>query len=689
MNPIKKIVSSLLIMFLLGIQMSCLDDEFKGCQEEECTSFDLTIALPKPTLKETRANSNRTDFTDLSSLHIIVYPIDTLNNEPLINYYNEKDFPDKKMLTAGEQITLTVNYNGTFGDINKIYLVGNYEKDSINPQKNQYPSSIRDIKVEIDETNFIPKCVYFGEAKKQSGNTTGPCGLYKAELKRPFAMITINMEDIGLNPNLKITPKKIGVHRFAKNIKIGSKKNKVNSSSNFFQEGYDFFVDWGSLDGQTKFIGQKYSEDNNVQSGQAFYVFENMQDSIINDDETKKDGVQRPNATYISLEADYIQFEEDNPNQINVSGKITYCFWLGKDEFINYEVERNWHYEVTLQLYGYGGAHEGGYLNGDEIILGDTPGATWRVSMDTDSLGFENYMHINLNARSSSDKVKLSRAKFYDINVTFNNNGGTEDWFFINNGSGWEIIDDDNIKIALDNKEIYYYVKPWRMEDIKGFPHEYRNRAPYRECIISGVKKIGDPKATRLTIRQWAPLRLPDLEGNSDPEGYLYMDRFEDNNSIFTWGYQNNNLSSTLISPIESYNKFDFGKAGDGLNNTAYLNCGDSISPIANYVISTTGYNEATGSSPLFGKNNTAMYYIPNSEELQRIMEYESIINNSDSNRHDPVNKNADYWSSSVLESDSLSTLYWDGVSKTIKSTKDRNSQKRVRYVYRPSKDLN
>lgn len=683
MNPIKKIVSSLLILFLLSTYTSCLDDEFKGCQEEECTSFDLTIALPKPTLKETRSDiSSRTDFTDLSSLHVIVYPVDTLNNEPLINYYNEEDFPGKKMLTAGEQLTLTVNYTATFGDISKVYLVGNYEKDSINPQKNQYPSSVRGIKVEIDDNNFIPKCIYFGEAQKQPGNTTGPCGLYKAELKRPFAMVSINMEADKLDPSISIRPIKISIHNYAVSCKIGE-KNSAKVGTDISDKDYSFYTDWGTLSSNNPYIGGKGP--NNIDEGQVFYVLENLQDSTKNTDQTKKDLQERKYATYIKVRAEFVQYDT-NTNKIKVTGEINYQFCLGENVTNKYSVERDHHYDVTLVLTEFAGAGEDAHVDGSgNVKVEKSNGISWRVDLTTTDNGFQT-IEKNFNARGETGKIKVAGVVI-DPGVGFNKLGIQEDWVFIRIGSSWQPINEINLTTAVAQGEINYYIKPWRANASGNF-YDPITQYPYRRCFISGMTGAGGA-AQNIVLNQWAPIKLPDT-GVPDPEGTLYMDRFENVNTYAEWG-SITNLSDTLplSSCIENFNTFIFGTDADGLNNTAYLYKKLSSPNNASKVIETTGYNEATGIPSLFGKDRTAMYYIPNSEELKRMMEYVSIINNNPETKHDPINKNADYWSSSVLKDDKNATLYWNGSKKNIESTTDRNSPKRVRYVYRPSKDLN
>ena len=55
------------------------------------------------------------------------------------------------------------------------------------------------------------------------------------------------------------------------------------------------------------------------------------------------------NGTYVEVEAYYISINPDNPSQ----GPIKYRFMLGKDITYNYDVERNYHFKLTLGFKGW------------------------------------------------------------------------------------------------------------------------------------------------------------------------------------------------------------------------------------------------------------------------------------------------------------------------------------------------
>lgn len=88
--------------------------------------------------------------------------------------------------------------------------------------------------------------------------------------------------------------------------------------------------------------------------------------------------------SYIRVEAEY--------SEAGATGKIVYRFFLGDDAFTNFAVERNAHYNVTLNLTGKGGVDE----------------ASWRVTKDFDWDFTVDDIYIGYRVGSESDiQVKL------------------------------------------------------------------------------------------------------------------------------------------------------------------------------------------------------------------------------------------------------------------------------------------
>lgn len=104
----------------------------------------------------------------------------------------------------------------------------------------------------------------------------------------------------------------------------------------------------------------------------------NAQGVTDNLDQTRKSLEEKPDASYVELEAEY-RYREDGT--IRYAGTIRYRFCLGENIFNDYNVFRNTHYAVTLQLDRWCGASEGGYVMDGQ--LGSVKnGTSWRVDME-------------------------------------------------------------------------------------------------------------------------------------------------------------------------------------------------------------------------------------------------------------------------------------------------------------------
>lgn len=104
-----------------------------------------------------------------------------------------------------------------------------------------------------------------------------------------------------------------------------------------------FFYENMQGDYSTKPDKEKY--DKRQQGSGPDQVGENIRDDIDGND--YKDRVKY--GTYVEVEAYYISTNPLNPSQ----GNIKYRFMLGKDVRYNYDVERNYHYKLTLGFRGW------------------------------------------------------------------------------------------------------------------------------------------------------------------------------------------------------------------------------------------------------------------------------------------------------------------------------------------------
>ena len=112
--------------------------------------------------------------------------------------------------------------------------------------------------------------------------------------------------------------------------------------------------------------------------------------------------------SYIRVEAEY--------SEMGASGKIVYRFFLGDDAFTNFAVERNAHYNVTLNLTGKGGVDE----------------ASWRVTKDFNWDFTVDDIYIGYRIGSISDiQVKLPTDHGWFDNCTWSVEGSNREDFQI------------------------------------------------------------------------------------------------------------------------------------------------------------------------------------------------------------------------------------------------------------------
>lgn len=84
----------------------------------------------------------------------------------------------------------------------------------------------------------------------------------------------------------------------------------------------------------------------------TYYILENMHGDVSNSDGPKQKGSYAPKvagkdlATHVKIRA----FIDDGTN----TGNVDYRVYLGKDDNKNFDIERNYHYTITIRIYGRG-----------------------------------------------------------------------------------------------------------------------------------------------------------------------------------------------------------------------------------------------------------------------------------------------------------------------------------------------
>lgn len=202
-------------------------------------------------------------------------------------------------------------------------------------------------------------------------------------LRRCASKVTIDFDGSALSDKVTIYIKRATIHDIPDGCAIGMPNNAnatdpkiiTYKDADYRPDNTGDHIDygtgadynsWPAITNQTPYImenGQR-KQFHNYES-EALFLYENMQgdndepkgnkeqhagsDGFVIGADDKKDNV--PYGSYIEVEAYY---ERQMLTNEKSKGKIIYRFMLGKDVLKNFDVERNYHYKLTLCPRGYG-----------------------------------------------------------------------------------------------------------------------------------------------------------------------------------------------------------------------------------------------------------------------------------------------------------------------------------------------
>ncbi len=675
-----------LMVLPLFILPSCVDEPDCSLNNEKLVDVKLTITLPEPISKSVTTKAPRTDYNTVNDLNVLVF--NTTGTLLLDSYYFDASYTGSSPFpTVTPSLPLnsspTDNTSATIHicDVeptSKFYLVANYGSlisvANVTALKNLTQTA----------TNGIPtSCMMYAEATNNGG--TQYILEKKAELVRTLSMITVKIDgtnlSVGTGKEIRIIPKTIKLRNVPTSCVLGSDIDNVGTNATNILAGDEAIVtSWGTL---TSATGTKIAG-GHEETAVPLFQFENMQgDKSPNPNQTAKKVGDKPNSSYLEIEASYQYYES---SAIKIYGTIIYRFSLGNNITTNFDVERNTHYAVTLDLSSWGGAVEDGHIDGGVLVVdGDAPGVSWRVDMALRDWGFVEDL-INFDAHASSGLTPQVILPKNGFSIALAPGYESVTWIkFLTTSNTWEVPSTGNgssnyEEINVGGKNYYaYYILPWKYS---GNPND-PNVPPYRDVILRF--KHGGYTDQEITIRQWAPILL---------ESGLYMERFEEDGNSLAWG--NNNIT---LPDTQSGYPFTFdGAEPDGWINTLYLHNKNvsPVSPAAKICMQKAGYDltSVLGNIPI-ALTDKAAYYMPSKDELSKVIGY--VGDPTDPYQyHDPIKTDKDYWSSSA-PSDNLKkyTFYWDHVATpqvspitTITTTTNtRNTPRQVRCVYRPSRN--
>lgn len=406
----------------------------------------------------------------------------------------------------------------------------------------------------FNETSF---CLLYGESEHftytenahegAQGNNIG-CYLAQIPLKRPYAMIKVNINTSQLDGAVTLIPRSVQLCNVPKTCTLAS-NNSMTDFASFDREGqrYDFPSD-------LLLTGPGGGGETQVTAGRL-YQFENKQtihakncaDASSSDEKAKTpnriknateagkevyaaftdytdDGNLGRRCSYILVKADY----EYKSAGAHVKGAISYRLFLGKNISYDFDVNRNTIYNVTLGLRGAGGLKESGSMDESGVIniSGSTKDAQWRVDSELTDLFiyFNEGQDYNIDGHLVKIKVVSADRQKWQIKVDDFVGASGNDWVKFESGIGWITPKYDKYNvIQTGTTELKMYLKGYADQEGTWRPL-WNLGMPYRSCNIY-VRKLDAQSRPiagsemKYPIKQWYPICIM--------EEKLYVDRID------------------------------------------------------------------------------------------------------------------------------------------------------------------
>lgn len=596
-----------LLMLMCG---ACQKDEICDVPEKG-KHMIIRVFLPDPVITAPMSRAGATDFERIANLNIVV--ADKSGTIENIHYYNGNNTGATDPTYTTIDGVFEVHFSKEYVQKNaleskSIFLVANYGRDLSEAQLSNV-DKLRALKQSSSDTPGVPNgCMMFAEAVDKGGShthlDTGDTGTsLEAKLVRTVAMVTVKIDGSGLNKNIMITPTAISLHRVPTDCYVGKRNDDVTAGgangriaeNGEFKDALQYswlpvvgtatqsggYSEWRSHGTTT---GEHYNEgDYGNQSVAPLFMFENLHGEDFGEPLTENDhqGGKRPagvendpdaideatqNCSYLQVDANYMKVDDDGNPQF--SGKVSFRFFLGHDEYSNFDVTRNHYYQVTLLLSG-NGVTEGGQVgtdaDGNTILEANPDDVTWRVDSDLSTASFITG-DINLNASGEYFYVHVAADPDVTWSVTgsgvqfvwcYGNTDGSVGWGSVAGGTAISPIDDSGT--------LLFYCDPWM----------------YQEGDVSQSLELtltpSSGSSTSITITRYSPLRITmsaadypyiqEVFGKSQVD--FLMDRID--REALPWGFYGHVLEQNHV---------------DGFDNTFHLidenpDCGNDHRSVA------------------------------------------------------------------------------------------------------------
>lgn len=440
------------------------------------------------------------------------------------------------------------------------------------------------------------------------------CYLSEVPLKRPYAMVKVNINTSGLGDEVILTPTSVQLCNVPKTCTLAS-ENSMTDFASFDKEGQKYDFPSGLLLTAANGGGEIQA------TADRLYLFENKQTvhaQNCKDAKSSNEKAKTPNrikvqaATAKEVYAAFTDYEDGNnlgrrcsyilftanyeyqSENAHVKGTIRYRLFLGKDISYDFDVNRNTIYNVTLNLRGSGGIKESGSMTEDGVInvSGNSKDAQWRVDSELSDLfiHFDEGQDYNIDGHLVKIKVVSSSKQKWQIKAD-DFEGNHEDWVKFETDYGWITpkYDQYNRKEGMGETELKMFLKGYA-ESEDYFKKDWNAETPYRSCTIY-VRKLdgsGNPIAgseMSYPIKQWFPIKIR----KGQPAIYVdRIDRFANNG--LPWGsdeYKTSLTDSKKIT-IDYANKYysndDYEKNVMSNSVNVALNSSGDADPVNNFV---------------------------------------------------------------------------------------------------------
>lgn len=538
---IKQIGVALSILSLSCLYTACSDETLIGPSYSNGKGgVTLNITLPAPIVITPMTKAGATDFNKINDLNIVI--ADGEEDQESIHaiiYYDVNNPNDNSDVTFDIKDGVpSVHFSKDYAQNNDlssktIFLVANYGKD-LSASKPENVGALRSLQQGSSDTPGVPNgCMMFAQATDGGTHTDGDGSTgksLKANLQRTVAMITVAIDGSGLNKNISITPTAIRLFRVPTDCYIGKPNDNVPTeritASGEFKDALQYswqpivgtttqtsgYSEWRSHGTET---GGHYNEDNyDDQSIVPLFMFENLHGEDFGEPLTENDhqGGKRPagiannpdaidaatqNCSYLQVDANYMKVD-DNGSPL-FSGKVSFKFFLGANEYDNFDIERNHYYKVTLSLSG-NGVTEGGQVgtdaDGNTILQANPSDVTWRVDSDLSTASFITG-DVNLNA--SGEYFYVHVAADPGVTWTVSGSGDYFVWCYgsIGGWTGWGSVAGGTAISPIDESgTLLFYCEPWM----------YQENDVSQSLVLTLTPSSGS--STSITITRYSPLRI-------------------------------------------------------------------------------------------------------------------------------------------------------------------------------------